>query len=147
MSVDERLAVMSTEHMACRGDGHDWNRRTGVEYVHVEDWPDGSVKIGERRIYCRDYDFCGVMVYTVWHFDRPGGAPRQVGPVHHRYDRAKGYLAAPGTSNGERLTRTATRSALVDREGAQAWGAPPPKRPKRTPAKKAPAPAQRRRRS
>lgn len=84
-SDDPRLHKMSDDSLWCHVDGHDWPKanQTGVEYVHVEEYPNGKVKIGHRRFYCRT---CGLPKVDTYYFPYPGAAPQFV-------DRDYGYKA------------------------------------------------------
>lgn len=85
---DDRIQRLALEALKCRVESHDWPRGQGIEYVHVETYADGSVKIGECRKRC---GICGLPRYEIYSFSYPGAPAEFVSGPHYRYSEVENY--------------------------------------------------------
>jgi hypothetical protein len=113
---DERIRKLTLTALECRVDSHNWPRGEGIEYVHLESHPDGSVKLGERRKTCHT---CGLPRYEIYSFPYPGAPPQFVSGPHYHYREVEGYLIKHDPTR-PRPTRDDFRSELWAR--TDPWG-------------------------
>ncbi len=132
--ADPRLLRLSDEALTCRVESHDWPKRhqLGIEYLHVEEHPGGSVKLGHRRLHCRT---CGLRKTEIYHFPYPGALPQFV-RYFYGYQELEGYLltADPDNPDRERPTKDDFRAVLYARDNP--WNTRA-KRPARRPRRAA----------
>lgn len=120
---DERIDKLSLNAVACRVDAHDWPKLTAVEYVHIEDHNDGSVKVGERRFRCR---VCGLVKFEVYTAPYPGATPYFSAGPYYRYKDVPDYLIVNDPDRPRRrLTKDDFRRAYFARTNP--WSSEPPR--------------------
>lgn len=108
---ERQLDEMPDEQRGCRDQRHWWPNEFQVEWVHLEEYPNGSIKLGERRLPCTRP--CGAVKKIRIKFLR-GGHREQVGSTID-YSGCKGTYLFKIAKGADKPTRADVRQAVLDR--------------------------------
>lgn len=119
----DRIAALGVNALECRVERHHWPRDSRApQCIVLEEWGDGSVRLGQRRRACL-YG-CGVVRIDTYYWHSPRDWPVRVGRPRYEYPTDQVYLFA---LDGEPKPSPAVLRAVLE---ARRWGAAPvtPKR-------------------